>query len=146
QNYPSSPQDSIAPPISADKGDSRNPALIVDPESVRPLFMQLKQTTLVSHLSHLLRLTVMLSIVVFLIWSATLIRQATNTVQTSTIVSSTYQQIDATLAEEQASLYEYALNPRPTVRAKYRTATTTLTTLLHTLYYVSDTSDDPFHQ
>lgn len=108
--------------------------------------MKLKRTNLVSRLNNLMGLVVLLSIVVFLIWAATLIRQASNAVQTSTVESSTYQQIDSTLAKEQASLYEYVLNPSSTVRDEHLAAATTLSSLVQTLQKDSDTSDDPVGQ
>lgn len=108
--------------------------------------MKLKRTNLVNHLNNLMGLVVLLSIVVFLIWAATLIRQASNSVQTATFVKSIYQQIDSTLASEQASLYEYVLNPGPTVRDEYRAAATTLSSLVQTLHQDADPSDDPFGQ
>src|ERR1700676_3155337 len=108
--------------------------------------MKLKRTDLISRLSHLTRLVVIPSIFVFLIWAATLIGQASSAVQTATAESSTYQQIDSTLAKEQALLYEYVLNPSPTVRDEHQAADTTLSSLVQTLQTDADTSDDPFGQ
>ncbi|HEY6542276.1 MAG TPA: bifunctional diguanylate cyclase/phosphodiesterase [Ktedonobacteraceae bacterium] len=108
--------------------------------------MKLKRTNQVSRLNNLMRLVAMLSIFVFLIWAAILIRQASNSVQTATFVRSTYQQMDSTLASEQASLYEYVLNPIPTVRAEYQAAATTLSSLAQALQHDADSSDDPFGQ
>src|SRR3984893_7650002 len=108
--------------------------------------MKLKRTTLASDLSNLMAHVVLLSIVVFLIWAAILIGQASNAVQTSTALSSTYQHIDSTLAKEQALLYEYVLNPRPTVLDEHQAAVTTLSSLVQTLLTDADTSDDPIGQ
>jgi diguanylate cyclase (GGDEF)-like protein len=108
--------------------------------------MKLKRTNLISRLSNLMRLVVILSIFVFLIWAAALIRQASNVVQTATVVSSTYQQIESTLAKEQESLYEYVLNPSPTVRNEHQAAAATLSSLAQALQTNGDPSDDPFSQ
>jgi diguanylate cyclase (GGDEF)-like protein len=108
--------------------------------------MKLKRTNLISRLSNLMRLVVILSIFVFLIWAATLIRQASNAVQIATVVSSTYQQIEATLAKEQESLYEYVLNPSPMVRTEHQAAAATLSSLAQALQTNGDPSDDSFGQ
>jgi diguanylate cyclase (GGDEF)-like protein len=108
--------------------------------------MKLKRTDLISRLSHLTRLVVIPTIFVFVIWAAILIHQASNAVQTSTFVSSTYQQIDSTLAKEQAYLYEYVLNPITTVRDEHQAAATTLSSLAQALQNDADTSDDPLGQ
>src|ERR1700738_451876 len=109
-----------------------------------PLFMKLKRTNLPSRLTNLMALVVLLSIVVFLIWAATLIGQASKAVQTATAVSNTYQHIDSTLSKEQALLYEYVLNPSPTVLDEHQAEVTTLSSLVQALQKDSDTSDDPF--
>jgi hypothetical protein len=52
--------------------------------------MKLKRTDLVSRIANFSSFVVFLLLIVFLIWAATLIQQATSEVKTSTFVSDTY--------------------------------------------------------
>src|SRR5438445_1072916 len=63
------------------------------PARIETVLMKLKHTALVSHISNLMGLLVLLSLVVFLIWASMLMRQATEEVKTSISVSDTYQHI-----------------------------------------------------
>src|SRR5437899_7246318 len=104
--------------------------------------MKLKRTNLISHISNLMGLVVLLSLVVFLIWAATLMRQATEAVKTAISVSDTYRQMQSSLAKEKALQYEYALHPSPAVHNEHLAAATTLSDLVQVLLQNSDTDDD----
>ncbi len=108
--------------------------------------MKLKRTNLVSHISNFMGLVVLLSLVVFLIWSATFIRQATEAAKTSTSVSDTYQHILSALAKEEALQYKYALHPSPAIRDEHLAAATTLSDLVQVLQQDSVTDDDSLGQ
>ena len=108
--------------------------------------MKLQHITLVSRIANAISFAVLLLLIAFLIWAATLIEQATSTVQTATFVSSTYQQTVSALNEEEALQYQYTFRPSPTIRDEHLAAARTISDLMQGLQRDSDPSDDPFGQ
>src|SRR6266849_1769412 len=108
--------------------------------------MKLNRTNLVSRLTNFVGLAVLVFEVVFLIWAAVLIQQATGAVKTATMVSNTYQQVVYTLTKEEAFQYEYALNPSIAVRDEYLAAARTVSNLVQGLQPYSDAGDNPIGQ
>src|ERR1700730_16217937 len=106
------------------------------------MMMKLKRTTLVGHINTLMGIVVLLSLVVFLIWAATLMQQANSAVKTSTFASSTYQQILFNLAEEETLQYEYVLHPSTALRDEHLVKATTLSALVQSLQQDATASDD----
>ena len=108
--------------------------------------MKLKRTSLVGRIANFSSLVAILLLVVFLIWAATLIQQATSEVKTSTFVSDTYRQLLYTLAKEEALQYEYALHPSIAVRDEYLATSRTLSNLVRVLQQDPDTGNDAVGQ
>ncbi len=104
--------------------------------------MKLKRTNLVGRIANFSSLAVILLLVVFLIWAATLIQQATSEVKTSTFVSDTYRQLLYTLAKEEALQYEYTLHPSTVIRNEDLAASRTLSNLVRVLQQDTNAGND----
>src|SRR5712691_7600341 len=113
---------------------------------IEDVLMKLKRTNLVGRIANFSSLVVILLLVVFLIWAATLIQQTTSEVKTSTFVSDTYRQLLYTLAKEEALQYEYALHPSIAVRDEYLATSRTLSNLVRVLQQDPDTGNDAVGQ
>src|SRR5712691_7611577 len=116
------------------------------PGRIEDVLMKLKRTDLVSRIANFSSFVVFLLLIVFLIWAATLIQQATSEVKTSTFVSDAYRQLLYTLSKKEALQYEYALHPSIAVRDEYLATSRTLSNLVRVLQQSSDTGDDAVGQ